>query len=547
MRASIADMRTHGECPTKRTLLPFLFILGWLLLPGGALLAQDAGPGADAPETAPDADDDAVDAADDDGPSDLSGFMSLWELDEGGPRGVRVNEPGAFPGYTLFGPINSKTIRLVDMEGHEVHSWECDSAPGAWSYLLDDGTLLRCGREDDEPNFKGGGIGGRIQLLAPDGTVLWHWQVASDVQHQHHDIEPMPNGNLLVIMWEHKTAREALKRGRDPRQLNRGRGFWPDAIVEVKPTGTDGVEVVWEWHVWDHLVQDFEDTLPGHGWIAEHPGRVDINGDHRDQPPLTEAELKEQEELLDGMRALGYVGGADDDEDPDEARLPGDWLHTNAVAYDPGHDLIALSTPHFSEIWVIDHSTTIEEAATSQGGRYGRGGDLLWRWGNPRRYGAGQDEDQQLFYQHDPTWVHGETPDELRLLVFNNGRGREDGDYSSVDELLLPFDPAKGFHREPGEPFGPDEPAWSYSAGDQFYSAFISGAQRLPNGNTLICSGAPGRIFEVTRDGELVWDYRNGFGGEIDPPEHAGKAPPLALFRATRLPLDHPGVAALRK
>ena len=509
-----------------------------LLMCQGALplAAQTPADPGGASDPAPDAEADA--------PADPSAFMSLRELDEGGPRGVRVHDSRAMPGYTLFGPINSDVIYLIDLDGEVAHSWQTDSAPGAWCYLLDDGTLLRLGREDEDPHFKGGGIGGRVQRLAPDGTILWHWNWSGSEHHQHHDIEPLPNGNLLVISWERKEGREAVRRGRDPREVDRERGFWPDMILEVKPVGTDDVEVVWEWHSWDHLVQDFEEALPEYGWIAEHPERIDINGDHRDQAPLSEAELKEQEALLAGMRALGYVGGGDDEEEGEEGGKPGDWLHTNAVDYDPVHDLIVMSTPHFSELWVIDHSTTTAEAASSSGGRFGKGGDLLWRWGNPRRHGAGKDEDQKLFYQHDPTWIEGENG-ELSLLVFNNGRGREDGNYSSVDELVLPFDEQLGFVREPGMPYGPEELAWQYADGDGFYSAFISGAQRLENGNTLICSGAPGRIFEVTRDGEVVWDYRNPFGGEIEPPEYAGNAPPLALFRATRIDREAPGVKAL--
>ena len=536
----------------RRPLLVAALALLGLLVPAAAAAQQRA-----TPDPMPPGDPAAVHAAvsgqdgdgaadapadGDDGPPDMSGIMSLAEFSP--PRGLRLNGEGAFPGYTLFGPLNSHTIRLVDMEGETVHSWECDSAPGAWCYLLDDGTLLRLGREDEDPQFKGGGIGGRIQRLAPDGTVLWHWQLASADRQQHHDVEPLPNGNLLVIAWERKDGREAVARGRDPRATHRTRGFWPDVVYEVKPVGTDDAEIVWEWHAWDHLVQDVDDSMPDHGLIARRPERIDINGDHRDQPPMTAAELKEAEELEEQLRALGYVGGADDDEeDPD--KNPGDWLHTNGVSYHPEYDLIALSTPHFSEIWVIDHSTTTEEARGSTGGRWGHGGDLLWRWGNPRRHGAGSDDDQHLQYQHDPTWQTG--PDgSLRLLLFNNGRDRVDGSsYSSVEELVLPFDPATGFRIGADGRYGPDEPVWTYSDGDQFYSAFVSGAQRLPNGNTLICSGVPGRIFEVTRDGEVVWDYRNPHGGEIDPPEHAGRAPPLALFRATRLAPDHPGIVAL--
>ena len=227
----------------------------------------------------------------------------------------------------------------------------------------------------------------------------------------------------------------------------------------------------------------------------------------------------------------------------DRARHAPDWLHTNAVAYQPEYDLIVLSSPHLCEILVIDHSTTSEEARIDSGGRYGKGGDLLYRWGNPRNYAAGADEDRRLFYQHNPTWVPGETEGELRLLVFNNGGGRPDGDYSSVDELTLPFDPKTGFAHEAGEPFGPHRLSWRYADKDNFYSSFISGAQRLANGNTLICSGAPGRVFEVTRAGEIVWEYRNPHGGDVAASAVAPNAPPKALFRATRIAKDDPAVA----
>jgi len=103
------------------------------------------------------------------------------------------------------------------------------------------------------------------------------------------------------------------------------------------------------------------------------------------------------------------------------------------------------------------------------------------------------------------------------------------------------FDAKSGFSRAAGQPFGPAQPAWSYSDPGTFYSGFISGAQRLPNGDTLICSGAPGRVFEVTPAGHIVWDWRNTLGGEVDPPAQGGKAPPKALFRAWRVPAEDAG------
>jgi hypothetical protein len=101
-----------------------------------------------------------------------------------------------------------------------------------------------------------------------------------------------------------------------------------------------------------------------------------------------------------------------------------------------------------------------------------------------------------------------------------------------VEELVLPFDAKRGFLREPGAAFGPKLPAWTYVDPKTFYSPYISGAQRLPNGNTLICAGVPGRVFEVTAAGEIVWEFLNPHGGDHPAPTQAGQAPRTALFRA---------------
>ena len=467
------------------------------------------------------------------------------EAEASGERGLRLREPDAQPGWTLVAPLNSKSIHLVGLDGQVVHTWETAHVPGASTALLPNGHLLRAGQEPDNPLFHGGGIGGRIQELDWDGTLVWDYVLAGADRTLHHEVQPLPNGNVLVIAWERHTRDEAIARGRDPQEVG-DEGLWSDIVLELRPQRPSGAEVVWEWRSWDHLVQDFDAARPGHGRPANHPGRIDLNADHRfkpKDPQESEEELRRREELEEQMRALGYVGGADPP--PPGAAPPqkkdGDWLHTNSVDYHPDLDLIALSTPHLCELWVIDHSTTTAEAASERGGRRGQGGALLWRWGNPRNHGAGGEADQRLHYQHDATWLPGAAP---RLLVFDNGQERPGDDYSEVLELELPFDPARGFVREAGRPCGPAQPAWSYADPGGFYSGFISGAQRLPNGNTLICSGAPGRVFEVTADGRIVWDWRNPLGGEVEPTQQGGKAPPLALFRAWRVPADHPAVAA---
>ncbi len=467
------------------------------------------------------------------------------------PRGLVRNAPGAFPGLTLFSPLSSDRVYLIDLDGTVVHEWKTELAPGGSVYLTDEGHLLRGARKNENARFKGGGIGGFVREWSWDGELLWDYEIADDYQTSHHDIEPLPNGNVLVIVWEHRFREDAIAFGRDPAKIGEA-GMWPDAVLELKPVRPNDAEVVWEWHVWDHLIQDFDETKEGYGSVADHPERLDINADHRAEAPMSDEERARQAELEEQMAALGYTGGDEDDGDTaggapaaDSGSVP-DWLHTNAVDYHAGLDLILLSSPEMNEVYVIDHSLSTEDTAWNTGGRFNKGGGILFRWGNPKRYGRGDDGDRRFFYQHDPSWIDAANTDELRFLVFNNGGGRPDGDYSSVEEFVLPFDPKRGFTREDDRAFGPDEPAWSYSAKGEFYSGFISGARRLPNGNTLICSGAPGRVFEVTREGEIVWEYRNPFSGKLKEGP-GGNAPPTALFRASRLPYDHPGLARLRE
>ena len=202
-----------------------------------------------------------------------------------------------------------------------------------------------------------------------------------------------------------------------------------------------------------------------------------------------------------------------------------------------------LSVFEFSEIWVIDHGTKTEEAAGHEGGKYGKGGDLLYRWGNPRAYRAGTVKDQKLFGQHNAHWIAKGLPGEGHVLVFNNGMRRTGGAYSSVDEIVLPVDDKGRYEYAKGKAYGPDKPTWSYTAPKKidFYAPFISGAERLPNGNTLICSGTNGTIFEVTPKDEIVWKYVNpeksgpGFGGPPPGGPGFGPAPKLGQMLSSFL------------
>lgn len=421
------------------------------------------------------------------------------------PQGLVARRAGAAPGYTLFAPDRLTQTFLIDLDGEVVHVWEHDNHPGQSQYLLPNGHLLRAGDEKRGERFRRGkGGGGLIEELTWDGDVVWRFLYSDDRHRQHHDIEPMPNGNVLFIAWEHMSRAEALAAGRRP-ELLVADGLWPDTIVELDP---DAKQIVWKWRVRDHLVQDVDPSLPGYGVIADHPEKIDIN----------------------------YVHG--------KGRSP-DWTHMNSVAYDAELDQIVLSVRQFSEIWVIDHATTTEEAR-------GPAGDLLFRYGNPEAYDRGDDSTQTLYTQHDAKWQRN-ADGSISFLVLNNGQKHE-REYTSVDEIHPVMDGRRYVIDDQGRFAATSTRLYPRSeqpsGSERFFAFNTSGAQRLENGNVLITDGPHGRIFEVDPDGEVVWDFVNPFFDEIpDEPSLSGSGyviDPWRLFRAERYPPDHPGLARLR-
>lgn len=436
---------------------------------------------------------------------------------QGKSAGLLVNDPRACQGYTLLAPIFSTNSYLLDMSGRVVKTWKSDYEPGQVAYLLDNGHLLRAGSlaRRNQAFRAGGGTGGRIQEFAWDGTIVWDFEYSSDEHLLHHDIQKLPNGNILAIAWERKTAEQAVAAGRNP-ALQRNSELWPDTVVEIAPTGKTTGEIVWKWKVWDHLIQDVDSAKPEYGNVAQHPERIDLNHSFGWTEQLSNKEIEK-------LKSLGYLGSTRGSQ---QQRVNPEWTHINAISYNARFDQIALSVLGFNELWIIDHSTTMQEASGRTGGRGGKGGDLLYRWGNPRAYRAGKATDQKLFAQHNVHWIAPGLPGEGHLLVFNNGRKRPDGDYSSVDEIVTPVNDQGQYSLEPGKAFAPDKPVWTYTAPQktQFYSMHISGAQRLANGNTLVCSGANGTLFEVTSDGDVVWKYINPVSRQQQ--QNAGKPQP---------------------
>jgi hypothetical protein len=451
------------------------------------------------------------------------------------PRGLTITSDGLTDGYIIFTVPNSASMYLINRKGEVVHEWKGNySIHGA--YLQDDGSLIQDAVDPDFPVFAGGGESGRLQKISWDNKITWDFEYANEQSHHHHDFTVMPNGNILAIAWEAKTAEEVVEAGRKPNMIPKA-GLWPDKIAEIEPQGPRGGKIVWEWHIWDHLIQDYDSKKANYGKPADHPELLDVNaGDTL--PPLISQDSLDILKKQDKVRRNVTI-----------ENRGSDVYHANAIKYNAELNQIAFSSPHLSEIFIIDHSTTIKEAASHKGGRWEKGGDFLYRWGNPQNYRHGDSTNEKLFGQHDVRWIEKGKPGAGHITVFNNDiHNKNSMNYSAIYELVPPTDSKGNYLLDKDKTFGPEKPVWTYIAPDSvsFWSSFISGAERMNNGNTFICEGAKGRFFEVTKEGKIVWEYLNPYRGEIRKPNgDPNPVMPLTYFefRSTFIPADHPALA----
>ena len=414
--------------------------------------------------------------------------------------------PGqSYDGYNLTYPINQPHVYLLDNCGEIVHVWEDDGnwRPGNTAYLTDEGLLYKTKR-DASVNQNGifaGGAGAMIEVRDWDNNLIWDYTLNDDQFRLHHDIAVTPEGTVLAIAWALKTNEECIAAGRDVSTLAQD-VMWPDIIIEIDPA-TDSI--IWQWEAWDHLVQDFDSTKNNFGVVADHPELIDVNYGRPDGHP--------------------------------------DWMHTNSIDYSAELDQILLSVPYFDEVWVIDHTTTTAEAAGSFGGFGNRGGDLMYRWGNPMAYGQGTIDDKQLFFQHDAHWVDNflepTHPHFGKIAVFNNRFADDFSVVSVIDPPWVMYDWAYTFLDDNYLPETYDFNITHPVDPTDLWSINLSSSQFLPNGNTLVLSGRFGYAFEVTPDDQIVWEYINPMQGAL--PATQGDVLSVnenVLFRFDRYPLD---------
>ncbi len=386
------------------------------------------------------------------------------------PRvGVLYNSDVVEPGYVLFSPLTRPITYLINNNGQVVHAWPRATSAVRSAYLLENGNLLRTLARPANEFEAGRGRSGMVDMVTWEGDRVWSFEYATDLVFLHHDVEPLPNGNVLMVAWEYVAPELTAAAGLDPATIpeDEDGAVWSEQVFEYDPVAD---QIVWQWRLWDHIIQDYDSNAPTFGDVGATPGKVDLN-------------------------VVGFDGRRD-------------WIHMNAVDYNAELDQIMVSSRSLSEIWIIDHSISTSEAR-------GPAGDLLWRYGNPAVYRS--DAERTLFRQHDSEWIDTGLRGAGNIMVFNNG---EEGvqDNSSVMEMIR------------GDDYGEAEIVWRWDA--PFFAQLLSGAQRLPGGNTLVCDGSRGRCIELSgADDLIVWEY-------INPDFTPGE--PNRIFRGDRYPPDYP-------
>jgi hypothetical protein len=333
------------------------------------------------------------------------------------------------------------------MNNNTLHTWTSTHSVMSHAHLLRDSSVLFpyvVGNTSINVPMSGGGL----QIIKWDGTVAWDYHYYSSTFVPHHDVEPVYYTNdsketpsMFVICATKENTNNLLA----------------EKIVELKPSGTDSATIKWVWFAYDHS------TSGG-----------------TDKP-----------ELLD--LAMGY-------ETSEGSGGGGDWLHMNSVSYNPHLDQLIVGVNWFEEFIVLDHGTTTAQAATHTGGTYGKGGDILYRWGHPSNYGC--TGTQILFRPHGASWIPHYMPGTRKALPGAGNVLDISNNTAKGYEVTLPGT-AGVYARTAGSAYGPASAKFSFDitgmGSDQ------GSIQRLPNGNTLVSKGASTGVLEVDSIGAKVW------------------------------------------
>lgn len=404
------------------------------------------------------------------------------------PTGVTIFDPArTWNGYTVLSLLGTQAVVVIDMNGNEVKRWNDynDSAGGPARILPGGSVIAAAGARPPHQEA--------LELIQrdADGKIVWRFS-------KNEQIETRDGEKIWSARQHHDWQRDDFPAGYYSPEVTPGvsgartllltHSNHPAPAVADVPIEDDRlIEVSWDGDiVWD--------------WIA---------AEHIDEFGFAE----------DARAAIRAAPGYN------AARGAFDWLHLNSATYVGPNRWFDAGDTRFAPDNVIISSRQASFVAI-----VGRDGSIVWRLGPDFSQSKELRALGQIIGQHHAHLVPKGLPGAGNLLVFDNGGSsgygfvnpiapNGTGAFARASSRVLEINPVTL------------ELVWSYAAPNQFFSTNISGAQRLPNGNTLITEGAGGRVFEVTNDGKIIWEYLVAIFS-------SGPRPSNAVYRAYRLPYD---------
>lgn len=415
----------------------------------------------------------------------VASATSVWAGPRIYPTGTTIYDPSrAYNSFVAFSAPDGKT-HLIDLNGNEVHTWNHVGLPGnVIDPKLIGGKRGHALLQITNSAGESAGIYGNrtVGEVDWDGNVLWEWgtEAPGGQARQNHDWQRLANGNTLLLV----TVPHAVK-ALGPKVIG------DQGIYEVAPNG----KIVWKWIAGEHL-QEFGFSKAGLTYLKERIRR---------NPPETWGYLE-----INNLQVVG----------------PNKWYEAGDKRFDPEN--LIIDSRKGNVVLIIEKKT----------------GKAVWRLG-PDFPGSEYAPDQrilrkdlprpvdQLSGQHHAQIIAKGLPGAGNLLLFDDQGGAgfppaSLGIYAG--SRILEIDPIKKqiVWQYTGENSG--RSVWS------FHSSLVSSVQRLPNGNTLIDEGVHGRFFQVTPDGDIVWEYVNPYVGRW---QADGKPFQLTLvYRIQAVPYD---------
>jgi hypothetical protein len=411
------------------------------------------------------------------------------------PTGTTIYDPArTWSGFTVISALGTQAVLVIDMNGHLVKRWDdYNNSAGGPARVLPGGVVIAAAGarpphqeslEIIERDFDGKVLwqfGHNVQVPAADGTPIWSlrqhhdWQRADfPAGYYSPDATPAATGAKTLILTHISKLRPDIA----------DIPLEDDRLIEVTPDG----KIDWEWTAAEHI-GEFGFSAAARAAIKASPG-------------------------------------------PNAARNGFDWLHTNAATYIGPNHWFDAGDKRFAPDNVLISSRQASLLAI-----VARNGSIVWQLGPDFSQTKPLQAIGQIIGQHNAHIIPKGLPGAGNLLVFDNGGA---SGYGFITPLAPKGADALARPNSRVLEINPVtlELVWKYEAFGKFYASNISGAQRLANGNTLITEGPDGRIFEVTPDAKIVWEYIN--------PLASGPQSSNAVYRAYRVPygwipqLQHP-------